>query len=108
MRTVQRSVFFQFYQDNTLKINSIKFSSNVGKQDSATDYPERMGIIYLVFPEKEQALYFFNDLENLSNERGATYFLSLSLNLIQVSYMMDSLDKNRKTNVTHPEVIIEK
>ena len=77
-----------------------------------------------ILPEKEQALYFFNDLENLfSNERGITLLFypasyrrpyqimnSDPTSILQRTEAMDSLDKNRKTLIviTYPEAIIEK
>ena len=77
-----------------------------------------------ILPEKEQALYFFNDLENLfSNERGITLLFypasyrrpyqimnSDPTSILQRTEAIDSLDKHRKTLIviTYPEAIIEK
>ena len=85
---------------------------------------EKKGNHLFILPEKEQALYFFNDLENIfNNERGITLlFYPASYrrpyqimdadptSILQRTEAIDSLDKNRKTQIviTYPEAIVEK
>jgi transcription-repair coupling factor (superfamily II helicase) len=85
---------------------------------------EKNGNHLFILADKEQALYFFNDLENLfDNERGITLLFypasyrrpyqimdSDSTSILQRTEAIDSLDKHRKTLlvITYPEAIIEK
>mgnify|MGYP000409596052 FL=1 len=77
-----------------------------------------------ILPEKEQALYLFNDFENLlADEKGVTLLFypasyrrpyqimdSDPTSILQRTEAIDSLDKKRKTLIiiTYPEAIIEK
>ena len=85
---------------------------------------EKNGNHLFILSNKEQALYFFNDLENLfENERGVTLLFypasyrrpyqimdSDPTSILQRTEVIDSLDKHRKTLmvITYPEAIIEK
>lgn len=85
---------------------------------------EKNGNHLFVLGDKEQALYFFNDLENLfDNERGVTLLFypasyrrpyqimdSDPTSILQRTEAIDSLYKHRKTLIviTYPEAIIEK
>ena len=85
---------------------------------------EKNGNHFFILPDKEEALYFFNDLENLFNtERGATLLFypasyrrpyqimdSDSTSVLQRTEVLDALGKERKKLivVTYPEAIVEK
>ena len=85
---------------------------------------QKNGNHLFILADKEQALYFFNDLENLfNNERGVTLLFypasyrrpykimdSDPTSILQRTEAIDSLDKHRKTLlvITYPEAIIEK
>jgi transcription-repair coupling factor (superfamily II helicase) len=85
---------------------------------------QKNGYHLFVLPDKEEALYFFNDLENIfKNERGTTLlFYPASYRrpyqiidpdstcVMQRTEVIDALSKQRKRLivVTYPEAIVEK
>jgi len=85
---------------------------------------ENNGSHLFIFSDKEEALYFFNDLESLfEKERGTTLLFypasyrrpyqimdSDPTSILQRTEVIDSLSKQRKKLiiVTYPEAIIEK
>ena len=85
---------------------------------------EKNGNHLFILPDKEEALYFFNDLENLFNsERGTTLLFypasyrrpyqimdSDATSVLQRTEVLDALGKERKKLivVTYPEAIVEK
>ena len=85
---------------------------------------EKNGNHLFILPDKEDALYFFNDLENLFNsERGTTLLFypasyrrpyqimdSDATSVLQRTEVLDALGKERKKLivVTYPEAIVEK
>ena len=85
---------------------------------------EKNGNHLFILPDKEEALYFFNDLENLFNsERGTTLLFypasyrrpyqimdSDTTSVLQRTEVLDALGKERKKLivVTYPEAIVEK
>ena len=87
-------------------------------------YSRKNGNHIFILPDKEEALYFFNDLESLFNsERGTTLLFypasyrrpyqimdSDATSVLQRTEVLDALGKERKKLivVTYPEAIVEK